>query len=261
MEVCTLASGSSGNCLLVSAGKTRLLVDAGISARRVCASLAQLDLTAADLTGVLITHEHSDHISGLATLTKRFALPVYTSPGTARQLCFRIAALEDLVRPVDPGECFEAGEIGVETFPTSHDAAEPMGFALNHGGKKAAVVTDLGYVSDAVRAGIAGAGLLVCEANHDVEWLRSGPYPYYLKARILGDKGHLSNEAGGELARMAVERGAATVILAHLSAENNTPARARQVVADTLARAGIDPERDVTLTAAPRCELGKRYQV
>ncbi|MDV9524184.1 MBL fold metallo-hydrolase, partial [Clostridioides difficile] len=177
-------------------------------------------------------------ISGLTTLTKQLRLPVYASPGTGRQLCYRIAFLEELLRPVVPGEGFSIGGLAIESFPTSHDAAESVGYALSAGGRKAAVVTDLGYVTEAVLRGIRGADLLVAEANHDVEWVQSGPYPYHLKARILGDRGHLSNEAGAELAWTAVEGGARTVVLAHLSHENNTPDRAHEVVRGVLERRG-----------------------
>ena len=221
LELCTLASGSSGNSLLVTDGRTHVLVDAGISCRRICTGLKELGVEPTELAGVLITHEHSDHISGLTTLTKQLRLPVYASPGTGRQLCYRIAFLEELLRPVAPGEGFSVGGLAIESFPTSHDAAESVGYALSAGGRKAAVVTDLGYVTGAVLRGIRGADLLVAEANHDVEWVQSGPYPYHLKARILGDRGHLSNEAGAELAWTAVEGGARTVVLAHLSHENN----------------------------------------
>ena len=261
MEIRTIASGSSGNCLLVSAGGSHLLVDAGISCRRITAALAGLGLSPEALSGILITHEHTDHISGLATLTKKFHLPVYTAPGTARQLACRIPAIEDDLRPVSPGACFDLGPFTVETFPTSHDAAQPMGFTFICGGRKAAVVTDLGYVSDDVLDGVIGADLVVCEANHDVDKLRSGPYPYPLKVRILSDRGHLSNEAGAALALQCVEKGTKTVILAHLSAENNTPALARQVVGDFLHRAGIDPDRDILLATAPRGELSPGYEV
>lgn len=261
MEIRTLASGSSGNCLLVSAGGAHVLVDVGISCRRITTALDQLGVAPEELAGVFITHEHSDHIAGLATLTKKFALPVYTSPGTARQLCYRIAALEDLVHTVTPGDSLEVGPFGVETFPTSHDAAESMGFALTHQRRKAAVVTDLGCVTPAVADGVKDAHLLVCEANHDVDWLESGGYPYYLKARILGDRGHLSNEAGAALACQCAQAGARTVLLAHLSKENNTPARALQVAQTVLRGAGIDPERDICLDAAPRAELSRAYVV
>ncbi len=261
LELCTLASGSSGNSLLVTDGRTHVLVDAGISCRRICTGLKELGVEPKELAGVLITHEHSDHISGLTTLTKQLKLPVYASPGTGRQLCYRIAFLEELLRPVAPGEGFSVGGLAIESFPTSHDAAESVGYALSAGGRKAAVVTDLGYVTEAVLRGIRGADLLVAEANHDVEWVQSGPYPYHLKARILGDRGHLSNEAGAELAWTAVEGGARTVVLAHLSHENNTPARAHEVVRGVLERRGAAVGRDVALEVAPRSEKSRRYTV
>ncbi len=252
MEVRTLASGSSGNCILLSGGGGYLLVDAGISCKRIAAALAEMGLTPDDLSGVLVTHEHSDHIAGIATLTKRFSLPVFTSPGTAERLCSDLVTGWQRVHTVSPGGSFELGGFGVETFPTSHDANEPMGFAISCLGRKAAVVTDLGYVSDEVLRGVLGCDLVVCESNHDVDWLKSGPYPVYLKSRILGNKGHLSNEAGAALALACVEEGARTVILAHLSNQNNTPTRALSVAESVLRGAGVEPGKDVTLTAAPR---------
>ena len=150
LELCTLASGSSGNSLLVSDGRTHILVDAGISCRRITNSLKALGVDPRELAGVLITHEHTDHMAGLATLTKQLRLPVYASRGTGRQLCYRIAFLEELFHPVIPGEGFSVGGIDVESFSTPHDAAESTGFALSAGGRKAAVVTDLGYVTPEV---------------------------------------------------------------------------------------------------------------
>ncbi len=250
MTVTTLASGSSGNCTLVSQGDTHILVDAGISCRRINSALKTLGLTAGDLSGICITHEHSDHIAGLATLTKNYRVPVYATPGTGRQLCYRVAFLEDLLTTFTPGQALEIGGLTVETFPTLHDTAQPCGYALSNGSRKAAVVTDLGAVTEEVRRGIRGADLLVVEANHDVEQLLSGPYPYYLKERILGDRGHLSNEAGAALAREGVDAGAHTIVLAHLSHENNTPAMARNAAEAALAG------RNVTLTVAPRNEMG-----
>ena len=258
MELRTLASGSSGNCILISHNGAHLLVDAGISCRRIVTALRSFGIEPGDLLGVCITHEHSDHIAGLATLTKHYGLKVCTSPGTARQLCYRMAGLEDLIRPLPPGEGMEVGPFALGSFPTSHDAAEPMGFTFSAGGKKAAVVTDLGCVSDGVLRGVLGAQAVVCESNHDVEWLQSGPYPYYLKARILGDKGHLSNEAGAALALRCAQEGAHTVVLAHLSAENNTPARALETARRALSAGGIEK---ITLAVAPRSEPSPCYEV
>lgn len=250
MTVTTLASGSSGNCTLISEGDTHILVDAGISCRRITTALRELGIDPAALAGICITHEHTDHICGLATFTKKYRVPIYTTGGTGRQLCYRIAFIEDLIHDFQPGACFQAGGLTVESFPTLHDTAQPCGFALSNGSRKAAVVTDLGVVTDEVLDGIQGADLLVVESNHDVESLKSGPYPLYLKQRILGDRGHLCNEAGAALARSAALAGAHTVVLAHLSAENNTPAMARNAAETALA--GWEGR----LIVAPRSERG-----
>ncbi len=261
LSLTTLASGSSGNSLLVSDGKTHVLIDAGISARRITKSLRELGVDPAGLAGILITHEHSDHICGLTTLAKQFDMPVYASKGTGRQLCYRIAFLEERLRAFEAGAAFEIGGLMVESFPTPHDAAESVGYAVSAGGRKAAVATDLGRVTEEVARGIQGANLLVAETNYDPEWLQSGPYPYYLKERIQGDWGHLSNQAGADLACAAVENGTSTVILAHLSKENNTPARAYGTVLAAMERRGIRPTADVRLEVAPRSETGARYEV
>ena len=257
----TLASGSSGNCALVCCGGTRLLLDAGISARRITTALKGLGVDPASLGGVLVTHEHSDHISGLATLTKQLGLPVYATAPTLRQLCYRIPFLERLCRDFAPGDGFPVGELWVTSFPTSHDAACSVGYTLAGDGSKLASATDLGRLTPEVLNAVRGCDLLVCESNHDVDWVRSGPYPYYLKERILGDRGHLSNEMGAELAALAAESGARAVGLAQLSSENNTPARARDVAARRLSAAGVDPERDLSLTVAPRKERGPVFRL
>ena len=208
------------------------------------------------LTAVLVTHEHTDHMAGLATLIRQLPVPVYTAYGTARQLCFRIPRLEDRLHPFSAGDGFSLGPLWCQSFPTSHDAAESVGYTLSLDSQKLAVATDLGHITEDVHRAVLGAQWVVVEANHDEDWVRSGPYPYYLRQRILGDRGHLCNEAGAELAARAVEAGAHTVVLAHLSAENNTPERARSVAARRLELAGVDPERDIRLTVAPRAEAG-----
>ncbi len=257
----TLASGSSGNCAVVSCGDTHLLVDAGISARRITVALKSLGIAPKELGGVLITHEHSDHISGLATLVKQLGLPVYATTPTLEQLCCRVPLLEYSCRAFAPGDGFPVGAFWVGSFSTSHDAACSVGYTMVGDGCKAVTATDLGRLTPEVLHAVQGCDLLVCEANHDEDWLRSGPYPYYLKRRILGDRGHLSNEMGAELAALAAEGGVRTVVLAHLSAENNTPARARAVAAKRLTASGIDPERDLTLVVAPRKECGPVFQL
>jgi len=257
LSLSTLASGSSGNCLLLSDGKTNLLVDAGISARRIVKSLKTLGVEPQDLSGILITHDHSDHVSGLHTFTRHYALPVYASAPTGRQLCYRIAAMEDLLRSFSPGDCFSVGGLEVTSFPTPHDTPGSVGYSVTDGKRRCAVVTDLGVVTGAVLEGSSDCDLLVVETNHDPDWVRSGPYPQFLKARILGDHGHLSNEAGADLACTCVSQGARRVVLAHLSAENNSPQHAYDTVKAKLSALGSD----ALLAVAPRNELGPSYPV
>ena len=257
----SLASGSSGNAALVSCGSTHILLDAGISARRITAGLKSLGVDPAALTAILVTHEHHDHIAGLSVLTKKLRVPVIASAPTCRQLCGRIPTLDGLLREQAPGTGMQLGGLWVESFSTPHDAAGSVGYSIAADGCRVVLCTDLGYVTPQVKQAVTGCDLLVCETNHDEDWVRSGPYPYALKQRVLGDYGHLSNEAGAELAALAVQSGARTVVLAHLSSENNTPAHARQAVCRRLCRDGIDPERDLSLTVAPRNETGPVYHL
>ena len=252
-----MASGSSGNCLAVSDGTTHILIDAGISARRITTALKGLGIDPGTLAAVLVTHEHSDHIAGLATLTKQIPVPIYTAGPTGRQLCYRIAGLQDRVHGFQPGETFSIGGLEIGTFPTQHDCACPVGYSVtDRHGVKMALATDLGVVTQAVREGIQGASLLVAEANYDVETLRWGSYPPFLKERILSDRGHLSNEMGGALALFAVEQGARNIVLGHLSKENNTPGLAYAAVEQTLTGGGVRVGADVVLSVASRstCE-------
>lgn len=257
----TLASGSSGNAALVSCGQTHILLDAGISARRITTALRGLGVDPKELSGILITHEHTDHISGLATLTKQLGLPVYATAPTLDALARKIPAIAHnrLGRFFAPGESFPLGELWIEPFATSHDAACSVGYAINGDGSRLVLCTDLGYISPEVERAVAGCDLLVCEANHDEEWVRTGPYPYYLQQRVLGRRGHLSNEAGAQLALLAAQNGTRTILLAHLSQENNTPAHALEVVGRTLRQAGFG--ETVTLEAAPRKEPGRVYHL
>ena len=261
LTVTTLASGSSGNAALVSCGDTHILLDAGVSARRITTGLRTLGVPPEKLTAILVTHEHHDHINGLTVLTKKVRVPIVSSGPTCRQICYKVPFVDELVRQQEPGTGAWLGELWVESFATPHDAAGSVGSSIAGDGCRMVLCTDLGYVTPEVKAAVRGCDLLICEANHDEDWVRSGPYPYQLKQRILGDRGHLSNEAGAELAALGVESGARTVVLAHLSAENNTPARARQVVSRRLAAMGCDPERDISLTVAPRSELGPTYRL
>lgn len=258
LSITTLASGSEGNCALVSGGGAAVLIDAGVSCRRILASLEKLSFDPASLSAIVITHEHSDHICGLATLQRRLGIPVYTSHGTARQLAYRIAFAPGDLRAFSPGASFSLGGLTVGSFPTSHDAADSVGYTFACGGVRLALATDLGMVTPAVLDAVLGSDAVIVETNHDVELLRAGPYPYPLKQRILSDRGHLCNEAGAELAARAVQAGAGLVILAHLSRQNNTPDRALAAVRRGMEALGLDPKR-AAVTVAPRSQPGRRF--
>ncbi|MBQ9166404.1 MAG: MBL fold metallo-hydrolase [Oscillospiraceae bacterium] len=259
MQIHTLASGSSGNSTLISGNGSHVLLDAGISCRKITTRLAQAGLSALDLSGLLITHTHSDHICGVTVLAKRCQLPIYLSSAAADDLIQRIPGLDEkLIHVVSPGQTFQVGGMHVRAFSTPHDAPGSMGYRFEADDKRAAVVTDLGYLSDSVIEALTDIDLALVEANHDVDWLRTGPYPYYLQQRVLGKYGHLSNELCGQLAVHLARTGASKLILAHLSAENNSPQRAWETVSSMLWEAEC---RDTKLFVAPRDELSGPYAV
>lgn len=254
LKVATLASGSSGNCAVVSDGKIHILLDAGTSARRIDRGLRELGLEAQELAAVLITHEHSDHISALPVLCRQLDVELYATQGTALQICRRIPGIEDRFRVFDPGEHFALGELIVGSFPISHDCACPVGYTVSDGHNRLALCTDTGKVTREAARAIRGTNTLIGEFNYDPDRLRDGPYPPALKERIAGDWGHLSNEMGGRLAAWAVEQGARRVVLAHLSKDNNRPERARQAACQAIEAVGAQIGRDVAVSVAPRSE-------
>lgn len=251
----TLASGSSGNALVILSGGTRILLDAGISCRRISAALAELGLGAGDLDAILITHTHTDHISGLRTLLKRTDGPVWATARAGRELLYRLPEAEGRLCLAEPGTPFEVGCCSVTAVTTSHDAPGACGYRLDTADGSVGILTDTGYITDQAAELLPGVDLAVLEANHDVETLRSGPYPYYLKQRILGLEGHLSNGDAAAFASLLAERGASEIVLAHLSRENNTPVMARTAVETALAGAGLSP----LLSVAPRDTLGPAH--
>ena len=247
----TLASGSSGNALVISCGGTHLLVDAGISCRRITAGLRELGLVPEDLTAVLITHTHADHVSGLQTLLKHTACPICAGERVCRELAYRYAGIGARLLPLPLCRPWTLGEAEATVFATSHDAPGSCGFRLDTPFGGIGILTDTGFVTDEAADILPGVDLAVLEANHDVETLRSGPYPLYLKQRILGGRGHLCNEDAARFAVTLAESGASELILAHLSRENNTPVMALRAVETALSAAGLSP----LLSAAPRESL------
>ena len=239
MRFCPIASGSSGNCVYVGTDKTHLLIDAGLSGKRIEAALSQIDSTCAEkLTGILITHEHSDHVSGAGIMSRRYNIPVYASPNTWRYF-LRHGTIgnvaEELRRIITPNEPIMIGDMEVMPFDIPHDASQPVGYCLKGNGYKAAIATDMGYVTDTVRALLKEADVLLIESNHDMEMLERGRYPRALKDRVKGSRGHLSNVAAGALLAEIASKACKHIFLGHLSEENNRPLVALDTVQNILA--------------------------
>jgi len=245
----TFASGSSGNAALLVSGEVRLLIDIGISCRRLCQCLAEAGVLPEDLTAVVVTHEHDDHVSGLGTYIKKYTTPILCSPGTGRQLDYRLAGVGGLLRPLAMGEPYELGDgVSLALYPTSHDSAQSTAVRVDTPDGALAVLTDTGYVVEGTGEALLGADVLLLESNHDVEMVRAGRYPYPLKKRVLGPEGHLSNADAAAYAASSVRAGTRTVLLAHLSEENNLPALAQRTVENAIAVTGL-PAR---VAVAPR---------
>mgnify|MGYP000056579493 FL=1 len=224
MRMCSIASGSSGNCIYVGSDDTHLLVDTGISKKRIEEGLKTLELKGEDLDGILITHEHSDHIQGLGVFSRKYEIPIYATPGTIMGIK-SYSGLgkmpEGLYREIRADEPFELGDVTVKPFAISHDANEPSGYRLEQGGKSVAVATDLGKYDEYTVENLKDLNAVLLESNHDIHMLEVGPYPYYLKQRVLGDRGHLSNELSGRLLCDILHNNLRSVLLGHLSKENN----------------------------------------
>lgn len=233
MRICSIASGSSGNCIYVGSDTTHLLVDVGISGKRTEAGLKELDLSMRDIDGIFITHEHTDHIAGLGVLARKYGVPIYATGGTIEAIkkSSSVGEIpEDLFQKIRADEKIMIKDIVCNPMKISHDAAEPVAYRISHGRKKVGIITDLGTYNDYTVECLRGMDALLLEANHDVNMLQVGPYPYYLKQRILGDRGHLSNERAGQLLCDLLHDNLQAVMLGHLSKENNLPELAYEAV-------------------------------
>jgi len=227
MKINIFASSSSGNCLLLSDGGTNILLDAGISMRRIEKALSLSGLSVQDIDGVLITHEHSDHISGLKMLLKHYDFPVYAPRTVGNRLLGMLPELDTRLVTVPVGAYFSLGSLSILAFHTCHDTDESVGYRVEGSGIFA-IATDTGCVTDEIRASLTGADTVLIESNHDENMLCDGPYPFYLKRRILSDHGHLSNACCASLARELAEQGTRNIILGHLSSTNNMPCLAME---------------------------------
>ncbi len=254
-RLCPLFSGSTGNSYYIGSRSAGLLIDAGRSARQLDTMLKLCGIDPLALQGILVTHEHTDHISGLRVFAKKYRLPVFASAGTLAALGDSLCEVE--TRPVQ--EALLLAGMTVTPFSTSHDCAQPLGYRIRTEDRRTlGFATDLGYLSDTVRESLLGVDFVVIESNHDPEMLRTGPYPYPLKQRILSDRGHLSNEACAGFLPELAKSGTKRFLLAHLSRENNSPSLAETASLSALTRAGLVREVDFLLeTAKPENSQGR----
>jgi phosphoribosyl 1,2-cyclic phosphodiesterase len=237
LRVCVLGSGSKGNCTYIESPETRFLIDAGLSAREIERRLRQIERSPETLDGVMISHEHSDHIQGVGALARRCRLPVYANAATWQRAQHVVGVVDDL-HEFSTGTPFSLGDVVVQPFSLPHDADDPVAFRLSWRRRTLAIVTDLGYPSQLVRERIRDCHLLVLEANHDDAMLKAGPYPWPLKQRIGGKSGHLSNFQSSQLLRDVLHDELEHVILAHLSEINNHPDLARLTAQEVLGSRG-----------------------
>ncbi len=262
LEFCTIASGSSGNCSYIGTEYTKILVDAGVSGKRIAEGLAELQLTGADIDALFITHEHVDHIKGAGVFSRRFDVPIYATAETW-------AAMDGSIGKISPGnrrivyadEVCPINDICVKPFAIPHDAAGPVGYTLCCGEKRITLATDIGHVTDTLRENITDSDILLLEANHDEDLLKKGSYPWRLKQRILGEKGHLSNRAAGGLLNEVLTGRTRFVFLGHLSEENNDPRLAYETVDALLQEKRIKVGGQLKLGLANRFQNGAKVEL
>ena len=251
-----LFSGSSGNAVLVESKKSALLVDAGVSARRIISGLALHGKSADEISGIVITHEHIDHIKAVGSLAAKYCIPVYANEKTFSAMDEVIGKIpSSLRRIVSTGESFFVDDIEASAFSVPHDAADPVGFVFKVDGKKVTVATDIGGMSEKLFLSLSGSAEILLESNYDTVMLQKGPYPMHLKKRIAGPFGHLSNREAAITCARLVSLGTKRIILGHLSRENNTPELCLEMAKHYIEECGVSSFDDISLAVAPRSSI------
>ena len=235
LQFSVLASGSSGNCTYIESNQQKILVDAGLSGKRIEALMKQIDRRLDDIDAIFVTHEHKDHIHGVGVLSRKYNLPIYANQKTWSKMDTMIGQIhEDNRRIFNPDQMLSFGDIDILSYEVSHDAIQPQFYAFQKADKQFVMLTDTGYVSDKLRSDLRNASAYLIESNHEIEMLRYGKYPWSLKQRILGDKGHLSNEDGALAMIDLIGQKTKSIYLGHLSRDNNTKELAMDAMRHTL---------------------------
>ena len=264
MKLMNIASGSSGNVTFVGTENTSVLIDAGISMKKIEEGMNSIGMSARDLDAIMITHEHSDHIKGLGVLSRKYGIPIYATQGTIKGIGENTSVGRidnELYNIISTDISFQVGDLTIEPHSIWHDAYEPVCYSITDGKSKASIATDLGDFNDYLVKCLSDSDMLLIEANHDIRMLEAGPYPYDLKRRILGQKGHLSNEASGRFIRKLLNDHIKTIILGHLSKDNNIPELAYEAVKLELKDNGFtDNIEDFNLHTAMRDMPDRLYE-
>lgn len=261
LNFCSLYSGSSGNSLFIETSNCKLLVDVGVSAKKIVDGLSSINVDISDIDAILVTHEHTDHIQSLGTLSKKFCIPVYANKKTWDMMPTQRDKIENNnIKYFNNNENFEIGDLIVHPFDIPHDAANPCGFNFFHGKEKISIATDLGHITTKIIDCLENSKFLMLEANYDPEVLKCSKYPYLLKTRIAGPNGHLSNDLAGKTVSHLINSGLKTVILGHLSQENNFPELAYSTVLEELSAHNYSNDI-VNLSVASRYEPSKVIKI
>ena len=252
----SIVSGSSGNCTLVCCNKTKILIDCGISGKKVTAYLNDMGISPCEIDRILVTHEHIDHTNGVGILSRKFNIPIIASEGTWAGM--EIGKISEENQEIFlKNKSMEIGDFKITPFEIPHDAMQPTGYVIEAENKKFAVATDIGHITNTVTDNLVGCDAVILEANYDEHMLQTGPYPQKLKTRISGSKGHLANKDAGNLATYLAKNGTKHIMLGHLSNENNSPEIAFSEVARELEFGGMQPGKDVMLSVAPRYDISE----
>lgn len=248
---CSLFSSSSGNCTYVGSSQGGVLIDVGVSAKKTADALREIDVDPNSISAIFVTHEHADHINGVRVFAERHGVKVYSSEGTMKGMEQAGVITPKMTADIIPSGGMEAGGIFIRPFRTPHDSLESTGYTfVMPDGKRLAVATDIGKITGTVMDAIYGCDLVLLESNHDVGMLKNGPYPFFLKERILSDHGHLSNESCAETAVRLMESGTTRFVLGHLSKENNMPVLAYETTRAAMKMAGATENLDYLLNVA-----------
>lgn len=261
LNFCSLYSGSSGNSLFIQSENSKILIDAGVSSKKIETALSGLNIDPSSIDGILITHEHSDHVQGLGTFAKKFDIPVFVNSKTLDGMPKQKEKLsQNSIKNFEVGDHFEIKDLKIKSFSIPHDAANPCGFLISNNSKHIGIATDIGHMTTNILKELAPSDFILLESNYDPEVLKCSPYPYILKTRIAGPNGHLPNEIAGKTISYLLKNNLKKAMLGHLSKENNFPELAYKTVVDELISSNYD-ENSLTLSVASRDMPGKIIEI